>query len=144
MSRIIDALRSGWFVLAVLGAVSLVRGAFYVPQLVDHGDRAPTVENYAPLWVWATMWAGAGAFAIGCALARRWMEAGVGVMVAVPTMWVLLYLLAWIFGDSRAGYITALTYGATVFLITAYYALLSAVSAGDRGGDAPSTPRSPQ
>lgn len=141
MTRPIDALRSGWFVLAVLGAVSLVRGAFYIPELVDHGDRAPTVEAYGPLWMWAAMWGAAGIFAIGCALARRWMEAGVGVMVVVPTMWVLLYLLAWIFGDSRAGYITALTYGGFVFMITAYYALLSAVSAAGRGGDEPSTRR---
>jgi hypothetical protein len=121
---LVRALCSGWVTLGAVGLASAARGFFYLPAVVRDSDRLPTVEDYAPLWVWAVIWIGGGVIAVLCALLRRWMHVGIGIIVGLPIMWSVLYLGSWLQGESRAGYVTALTYGVTALLSTAYYVLL--------------------
>lgn len=130
----VRALCSGWVMLGLIGLSSAARGFFYLPAVVRDSDRLPTVEAFAPLWVWAIVWITGGSIAVICALLRRWMSLGVGLIVGLPVMWAVLYLGAWITGESRGGYVTALTYAVAGLSITAYYVLLN-----QRGGGVPST-----
>ncbi|MEY8565220.1 hypothetical protein AALF15_01435 [Corynebacteriaceae bacterium 7-707] len=130
----VRAMCSGWVLLGLIGMSSAIRGSFYLPAVVRDSDRLPTVEQFAPLWVWAIVWITGGTIAVICALLRRWMSLGVGIIVGLPVMWSVLYLGAWVTGESRGGYVTALTYSVAALSITAYYVLLS-----QRGGGEPST-----
>lgn len=134
----VRALCSGWVLLGLIGLSSAARGFFYLPAVVRDSDRLPTVEQFAPLWVWAIIWIVGGSIAVVCALMHRWLSLGVGIIVGLPVMWAVLYLGAWVTGESRGGYVTALTYGVAALSITAYYVLLS-----QRGGGEPSTSEAP-
>lgn len=129
----VRALCSGWVLLGLIGLSSAARGFFYLPAVVRDSDRLPTVEQFAPLWVWAIIWIAGGSIAVVCALLHRGMSLGVGLIIGLPVMWAVLYLGAWVTGESRGGYVTALTYGVAALSITAYYVLLS-----QRGGGEPS------
>lgn len=120
----VRALCSGWVVLGLIGLSSAARGFFYLPSVVRDSDRLPTVEEYAPLWVWAIIWIVGGVVAVVCALMHRWLSLGVGIIIGLPVMWMVLYLGAWVTGESRGGYVTALTYGVAALTSTAYYVLL--------------------
>lgn len=128
---------SGWVVLFTVGLVYIVRGIFYIPALVRESDRIPTVEHYAPLWVWATVWIFAGVVLVAMAWYRKNMPLLIGVAGGMSAAWAVLYIGAWAVGASAAGYVTATSYVLILFLIVAYFALLYAVS---RGGDEGSTP----
>ncbi|MGP9723648.1 hypothetical protein ACT3SZ_06495 [Corynebacterium sp. AOP40-9SA-29] len=139
MSRLfalaVRAMCSGWVVIGLIGLSTAMRGFFYLPAVVRDSDRLPTVEEYAPLWVWAAIWIGGGTIATILALTRRWLSLGVGLIVGLPVMWAVLHIGAWLTGESRAGYVTALTYAVAALSITAYYVLLSQRG----GGEQPST-----
>lgn len=134
----VRALCSGWVMLGLIGLSSAARGFFYLPAVVRDSDRLPTVEQFAPLWVWAIIWIVGGSIAVVCTLMHRWLSLGVGIIIGLPVMWAVLYLGAWVTGESRGGYVTALTYGMAALSITAYYVLLS-----QRGGGEPSTSEAP-
>lgn len=133
----VRALCSGWVMLGLIGLSSAARGFFYLPAVVRDSDRLPTVEQFAPLWVWAIVWITGGGVAVVCALLRRWMPLGIGLVIGLPAMWAILYLGSWLQGDSRGGYVTALTYGVAALTATAYYVLLH--QRIQLGGDALST-----
>lgn len=133
----VRALCSGWVVLGLIGLSSAARGFFYLPSVVRDSDRLPAVEEYAPLWVWAIIWIVGGVVAVVCALMHRWLSLGVGIIIGLPVMWMVLYLGAWVTGESRGGYVTALTYGVAALSVTAYYVLLH--QRIRTGGDALST-----
>ena len=126
MSWVRRAFCSGWFVLALIGAVHLLRGVFYLPPIVADADRVPAVEAVAPLWAWVVVWFGTGLFAVGAALLRRAMVSAVSLVLSVNVMWALLHFSVWVIGESPRGYMYALTFGMSALFIVAYYTLLFA------------------
>ena len=136
LARGYTALQSGWVVLGVLGLATIARGSFYLPAVVRESDRVPTVERFAPLWVWAVVWISIGTIAVVCAVRRRHLGLGVAVATALPAGWGALYIGGWMAGWSQAGYVTSLTYLLVAFLTLAYYSRIDLdEQVGPGGGD---------
>lgn len=105
--------RRGVF-LALFGAVYLLIGYSYlaVPKeslpAVKHGLRLAV--NIAPLQVYGWAWIATGAVAVVSGLftltsTRR--PIGFAAAVLMPSLWVVIYLAAWLAGDVPRGWVSA-------------------------------------
>lgn len=112
-----DWLRSGWCGAMILGVSVLIRGFFYAPPVVPDGHRIPALEQWMPVHVWAWVWLIVGVVTIIAAVARRFLPQIIGASTALYTLWAVMYLCSWAFGDSSRGYVTALSYFTIAMLV---------------------------
>lgn len=126
--------RSLWAGVLILAVAVLIRGVCYLPAVIPAGHRIPALERFLPLWSWSGLWLAAGVLAVVCVIARvdRWLPLITGLLVALHTLWGMIYVVAWVAGDSGRGYVTALGYLATAVL---------AIWAFGRGDPAPAVDR---
>lgn len=105
-------LRSDWAGVLILAVTVLIRGACYLPSMIPSGHRIPALERWLPLWSWSGLWLIVGSLALACVLtrSRRWLSIITGLLVALHTLWGMIYLATWLSGDSERGYVTALNY----------------------------------
>lgn len=118
--RVRGCLRNPWVVFTMLGVAMMVRGICYLPPVVQATERIPAVEEYAPVEVWAGIWIVAGVVVVGMASARRGLRHIVAIASMLPAAWGLIFLAAFVTGESSAGYLTLLTMSTMTLLTLAY------------------------
>lgn len=113
--------------LAIIGALSILRGVSYTPVAVNtNREAAHALENLLPVTVWAWVWIGIGVLCLTAIAWRRISSAAVGLAVGIHTAWALSFIGGWMFGDSMRGWLSALNYFGIAFLF------LWAISRGTR------------
>ncbi|MEJ6548007.1 hypothetical protein PQI66_00425 [Corynebacterium sp. USCH3] len=118
--RVRGCLRNPWVVFTMLGVAMMLRGICYLPPVVQATERIPAVEEYAPVEVWAAIWIIAGLAVVGLSSARRGFRHIVAISATLPAAWGMIFLAAFVTGQSSAGYLTLLTMGTMTVLTLSY------------------------
>lgn len=107
--------------LIVLGAYSISRCLAYVGPLSP--AQTPTqlvfVDQFIPIWVYATLWAVAAGLAIAAVFQRKFQPAAIGINAGLNFLWGLSFLLAWAFLDQPRSWVTSMSYFAISALTVA-------------------------